>query len=118
MFRDVFGSRSKWEKLYIEAFSGKRTNRGVAQSAFFDQERVIESRDLLPDDTLEFPEIADHVALGANLLKVICADSDFNFPAMPVEVLAFAMIIGKKMRRVEKVLRLQFVQCVPFVISA
>lgn len=118
MFRDVFGGRAKWKKFHGEPFCGKGIKRLLTQRAFLDQERMVEPGDCFSYNAFEFTKIAYHILFGACTLKFIRANSHLDLPAMAVQVLAFAMVVGKKMGRIEIVLREKLVQCGPFVRSA
>ena len=57
----------------------------------------------------ELAEVYHHVLAGALLLQVLHLQIGHHAPAVPVQVLALPVVIGQKMRGIERALRLQSV---------
>ena len=96
------GHHRQREPLLTQAIKGFGHERALLY-----HERVVEFLGKVTQRVLEVREVDDHVLMRALGLQVGLLEIRHHAPAMTVQVLALAVVIGQEMRSVEAALRFQ-----------
>lgn len=93
----IFSRGSEWHDLKCKALLFQTRQRLGSKGALLHQKLVVKGLYLLAHSPLKYAKIHHHIAHSALMLQLFLLHIHHYAPAMPMQVLAFAVVVGQKM---------------------